>query len=183
MIKKIIRVYNILLSYIIWKWRLGHMGKRVVLHKPLQVNNPRAVSIGDFTTVTEGCVLADLKPGCGQYPKITIGKCCTFLYRFQCNASESVTVGNYVLAASNVLITDSDHIVELNGIPVTKNKKFKSKPVSIGNNCWIGQNAVILKGVTIGDNCIIGANSVVTRDIEDNSVVAGNPARIIKKIM
>ena len=159
------------------------MGRRVVLDKPAKINNPSAVSIGNFTTLTAGAVLADLKPGQGRYPKIKIGTYCTFMYRFQCNAAESVIIGNYVLAASNVLITDSDHVVEPQGIPVTKNNKFKSKPVTIGNNCWIGQNVVILKGVTIGDNCIIGANSVVTRDVEANSVAAGNPARIIKKIV
>lgn len=181
MISKILRSYKIIMSIIFWKWRLSGMGKRVVLWKPLQINNPKAVSIGKFTHLTAGCVLGDLKPGQGQSPKIKIGDYCTFLYRFQCNAAESVTIGNYVLAASNVLITDSDHIVEPDGVPVTKSKSFKSKPVVIGNNCWIGQNAVILKGVTVGDNCIIGANSVVTRSVESNSVVVGNPARVIKK--
>lgn len=159
------------------------MGKKVIIAKPMQVNNPRAISVGDFMTLTEGAVLADLTPGQGQYPKIIIGNHCNFMYRFQCNAAESIIIGDYVLAASNVLITDSDHVVEPEGVPVTKNNKFKSMPVVIGKNCWIGQNAVILKGVTIGNNCIIGANSVVTRDIEANSVAAGNPAKIIKKIM
>lgn len=158
------------------------MGRSVILSKPMQIKNPNTISIGNFTHLTSGAVLADLKPGQGQYPKIKIGDYCTFLYRFQCNAAESVVIGNYVLAASNVLITDSDHVIEPDGIPVTVNDKLKSKPVSIGNNCWIGQNAVILKGVTVGDNCIIGANSVVTRNIEANSIVAGNPARIIKKL-
>jgi acetyltransferase-like isoleucine patch superfamily enzyme len=85
------------------------------------------------------------------------------------------------LVASNVLITDSDHVVEVDGEPVTRNGKLVSKPVVIGNNCWIGQNAVILKGVIIGNNCVIGANSVVTKDVPDNTIVAGNPARIILK--
>lgn len=182
MIKKFIRFYKVAKTALLWKWRLHEMGKRVVLEKPMQINNPRAIAIGELTTLTNGCVLADLKPGQGYYPKIKIGNNCTFLYRFQCNAAESVTIGDYVLVASNVLITDSDHVVESNGIPVTKNRKFKSRPVMIGSNCWIGQNAVILKGVTIGDNCIIGANSVVTRDVDGNSIVAGNPARIIKKL-
>ena len=87
-----------------------------------------------------------------------------------------------MLIASNVLITDSDHVVEEEGVPVTKNKSYISRPVVIGNNCWIGQNAVILKGVTIGDNCIVGANSVVTKDVPSNYIVAGNPGRIIRKI-
>jgi len=182
MIRKVIRIFAICKSLLLWKWRLSHMGRRVVLGKPLQITNPRAVSIGDFTSISPTCFLADLNPGKGSYPKIIIGSNCTFLYRFQCNSAESVVIGNYVLAASNVLITDSDHIIEPDGMPVTKNNKFNSRPVRIGNNCWIGQNVVILKGVTIGDNCIIGANSVVTKDVENNSVVGGNPARLIKKL-
>ena len=56
------------------------------------------------------------------------------------------------------------------------------KPVTIGNNVWIGGRAVINPGVTIGDNVVIGAGSVVTKDIPANSVVAGNPARLIKMV-
>jgi len=158
------------------------MGRRVVLDKPLNINNPGVVSIGDFTNITSGSVLADLNPGGGQYPKIKIGCYCTILYRFQCNTAESVVVGDYVLMASNVLITDSDHVVEPGGTPVTINKKLNSSPVVIEENCWIGQNSVILKGVTIGRDSIVGANSVVTHDVPSRSVVAGNPARVIKKL-
>lgn len=158
------------------------MGRRVVLDKPLKINNPGVVSIGNFTNLTSGCVLADLNPDCGRYPKIKIGNYCTFLYRFQCNAAESVVIGDYVLAASNVLITDSDHVVDPGGVPVTKNCKFITRPVRVEDNCWLGQNAVILKGVTIGHDSIVGANSVVTHDVSPCSVVAGNPARVIKKL-
>lgn len=56
------------------------------------------------------------------------------------------------------------------------------KPVTIGDDVWIGGRAVINPGVTIGHNVVIGAGSVVTKDVPDNSVVAGNPARIIKTL-
>jgi maltose O-acetyltransferase len=52
--------------------------------------------------------------------------------------------------------------------------------ITIGNNVWIGGRATILRGVTIGDNAVVGAGSVVTRDVPENAVVAGNPARIVK---
>lgn len=54
-------------------------------------------------------------------------------------------------------------------------------PITVGKNCFIGAGAVILKGVTIGDNCIIGAYAVVTKDVPDGHIVAGNPARVVKK--
>jgi acetyltransferase-like isoleucine patch superfamily enzyme len=87
-----------------------------------------------------------------------------------------------VLIASNVLITDSDHVIEPGGVPVTRNGRFVTRPIFIDDNCWIGQNAVVLKGVTIGRESIIGANSVVTHDVPAHSVAAGNPARVIKKL-
>ena len=57
-----------------------------------------------------------------------------------------------------------------------------AEPVTIGDNVWLGGNVTILPGVTIGDNCTIGAGSVVTHDIPANSIAAGNPARVIKKL-
>ena len=55
-------------------------------------------------------------------------------------------------------------------------------PVTIGNNVWIGGRAVINPGVTIGDNVVVASGAVVTKDVPDNVVVGGNPARIIKKL-
>ena len=182
MIEKIIKRYWIIMTRLAWGWRLACLGKKTYIHKPLSIPKPRVISIGECTSITQGCVLADLKPDEGEgMPKIVIGNHCTFLYRFQCNAANSVVIGDYVLAASNVLITDSDHVVDPDGIPVTRNCSLISRPVRIGNNCWFGQNAVVLKGVTIGDNCIVGANSVVTKSFESNSVIAGNPAALIRR--
>lgn len=55
-------------------------------------------------------------------------------------------------------------------------------PVKIGDNVWIGEKSTILKGVTIGNGSIVACNSVVTHDVEENTVVAGNPARLVKKL-
>lgn len=173
---------NMTRTRLVWGWRLHSLGPRTVLGRKQFVRNPAAVSIGSRVTICDGFVLADLTPGDGRYPKIRIGDGVIILFRFQCNAAQSVTIGNDVLIASNVLISDSDHIVEPGGLPVTRNPNFITRPVVIESNCWIGQNAVILKGVTVGHDSIIGANSVVTRNIEPCSIAVGNPARVIKTI-
>ena len=58
-----------------------------------------------------------------------------------------------------------------------------AKPITIGNGCWLASNVVVCGGVTIGNNCVIGAGSVVTKNIPDNSFAAGNPCKVIRKII
>ena len=57
-----------------------------------------------------------------------------------------------------------------------------ARPISVGNNVWIGGNVTVLRGITIGNNVTIEAGSVVTRDIPDNTLAVGNPCRVIKSI-
>ena len=176
------RAWHIGLTRVLWGWRLHALGKRSILSRCQQVSNPRAIAIGSRVTIASQFILADLCSSVKEVPKIVIGDGCTILYRFQCNAARSVRIGQNVLIASNVLVTDSDHVVEPGGVPVTKNRKFVTQPVYIEDNCWLGQNSVILKGVTIGHDSIVGANSVVTHDVPPCSVVAGNPASVIKNL-
>lgn len=85
-----------------------------------------------------------------------------------------VTIGNDVLCGTNVMIGDrNDH--------EDRYPEWQPKPVTIGNNVWIGMNSIVMRGVTIGDNTIIGAGSIVTKDIPSNVIAAGNPCRVIKE--
>lgn len=89
-----------------------------------------------------------------------------------------VTIGNNVLIGPNVQLYTAAHPIDLE---TRKTLEF-AKEITIGNDCWIGGSAVILPGVKIGNNCIIGAGSVVTKNIPDNSMVVGNPAKVIRKL-
>lgn len=62
------------------------------------------------------------------------------------------------------------------------NRKNHYKPIKIGNNVWIGSNSTVLQGINIGDWAVVGAGSVVTRDVESYTIVAGNPARVIRRL-
>ena len=101
-------------------------------------------------------------------------------------AYESVEIGNNVLVASKCFISDTNHgtykgeVQDAPNIPPNK-RKLVTKPVKIGNNVWIGENVVILAGAEIGDGCVIGANSVVIGKHGENEIIAGAPAKVVKK--
>ena len=90
-----------------------------------------------------------------------------------------IKVGSNVLFGPNVQVYTATHPVD----PIVRRTgKENGKPIKIGNDVWIGGSAVICPGVTVGDGVTVGAGAVVTKDIEPNVVVAGNPAKIIKRL-
>ena len=90
-----------------------------------------------------------------------------------------VQIGKNCMMAPGVHIYTAGHPIH----PVERNAgRELCKPVTIGDNCWIGGRAVINPGVSIGNNVVIASGSIVTKDVPDNVIVGGNPARIIKQI-
>lgn len=117
-------------------------------------------------------------------PSIKIGSHCSFGAFNHITSINSIIIGDGCLTGKNVTITDNSHgdtdYTSLN-IPPIKRPMVSKGPVVIGNNVWIGDKATILPNVIIGDGSVIAANAVVTKDVPAYSIVAGNPAQIIKK--
>ncbi len=152
------------------------LGNNVVLNSDEKNSNTALTTRCKFVTGYEG--------------KIIIGDNCDL--NGTCIVSyEEVSIGNHCQFASSSLISDTDfhpvdseaRLAQMNGDNFDFNLVNKAK-ISIGNNCWFGWGAVVLKGVTIGNNCIIGAGAIVISNstFPDNCLIAGNPAKIIKKI-
>jgi acetyltransferase-like isoleucine patch superfamily enzyme len=123
--------------------------------------------------------------GINYTPQIIIGDNVTINPNCHIAALKKITIGDNVLIASNVFISDHSHgrldFTDLAEPPALRELDSKGE-IHIGNNVWIGQNVTILANVHIGDSAIIGANAVITKDIPAYSVVVGNPARIIRNI-
>jgi acetyltransferase-like isoleucine patch superfamily enzyme len=125
------------------------------------------VSVGDKVTFTRNSELLAYENGVikiGNHVYFNTGTIISTL---------SVEIGDHVVINAGALLIDHNGY-GLDGNPAVK------KPVKIGDHVWIGMRAIILKGVTVGNNSVVGAGAVVTRDVEPNTVVAGNPARKIR---
>ena len=102
---------------------------------------------------------------------VFINHACTFMDR------GGITLGDNVFIGPKVCLITENH-----GILPSERRILTSKPVTLCNNVWVGAGAIILPGVTVGENSVVGAGAVVTHDVPPNTVVAGNPARVIKTI-
>lgn len=124
--------------------------------------------------------------------KIVIGDHCSLGGNSNIYSVESVIIGSYTAISRYVSISDNNNhpvnpddrkIMRItpDGSPERSWKYAAHKPIIIGENCWIGEFSRICKGVTIGVGSIVAANAVVTKDVPPNSIVAGNPAKIVKE--
>src|ERR1700754_1432861 len=105
--------------------------------------------------------------------KTVMGQECTI------SAFQHVAIGRECIVGDRVMLIDFDHgVVEVER-PIRLQGIYK-RDVNVGHHCWVGYGACILRGVTVGDNCIIGTNTVVTKDVPDDAVVAGAPARRLR---
>lgn len=161
--------------------------KKVWFKKPINISKgEQYFSIGKGTSFGKLAVLTawDSYEGDAYSPEVSIGDNCNFGDYLHLTCINKISIGKGVLTGRWVTISDNGHgetdIHTLQLSPI-KRKLHCKGPVEIGDNVWIGDKATILSGVTIGKGAVIAANAVVTKDVPSYSVVAGNPARIIKQ--
>ncbi len=161
------------------------VGSNVILADPYIIKNPQYLSVGNnFHAMARLRIEAwDEFQGNPFKPEITIGDNVYFNTDVHIGCVEKVSIGNNVLLASHIYISDHSHgditAAALQQIPAVRPLVTKGAVV-IEDNVWIGEGVCILPGVTIGKNAIIGANAVVTKNVAPNTVVGGIPARVIK---
>lgn len=165
--------------------------------KQLKTEHARAVELCsklmDFRlTDEERCEIAkNLFGKTGKKVYLAQGFCCDYGSNIEVGENFYTNYGVCILDVCKVKIGDNCLIAPQVGIYTAchpLDRKIRSdglelgKPVTIGNDCWIGGQAVINPGVTLGDNVVVGSGAVVTKSFPSNVVIAGNPAKIIKKL-
>jgi len=139
----------------------------------LEIGRGATLRIGRWAWVGHGSKLRVHEGEVSIGAKTVMGQECTI------SAFQHVSIGRECILADRVMLIDFDHgVVEVDR-PIRQQGIYK-RDVHVGNNVWMGYGACVLRGVTIGDNSIVGTSAVVTREVPQNAVVAGVPARVIR---
>jgi len=134
------------------KEMLGAVGEKVWIAKTFNCDNGKNIFIGNNFTGNYNLTILDIR---------------------------KVTIGDNVMIGPGCLISTVNHPIA----PMGRRKHLGiAKPVTIGNDVWLGGNVTVLPGVTIGNNVVVAAGAVVTKDVPDNCLVGGVPARLIRRI-
>lgn len=150
-------IYKLLLSLrrrfntYLWKRRLHSCGKNTVFDLNVEIYNPNFISLGKNCSLNEGVIIQSCEEA-----KVIIGNNVTLSYRCM------ILTGGLELSNKS------------------NSKIHKSKSVTIEDDVWIGAGCIILPGINIAEGAVIAAGSVVIRDVEKNTIVAGNPAKFLK---
>lgn len=131
---------------------LGTLGEGAWVRPPLYVDYGYQIHIGAGTFVNYGAVLLDVAP---------------------------IEIGEDVQVGPNVQLLTPTHPLEA----APRRAKWEAaRPITVGDNVWLGGGVIVCPGVTIGDNSVVGAGAVVTRDLPANALAVGNPARVIRAL-
>lgn len=168
-------------TYFLHKCNFKHLGKRSVIYKPVMVRGRKYISMGDYCTVFANGRIEIIDKHLNQTfkPSLEIGNNTSFEQNVHITCAKHIKIGNNCSILANVCITDIDHTFLPNTHPLMND--FAIDEVIIGDNVFVGMGSLIFKGTKLGNNVVVGANSVVKDEFPDNVMIAGSPAKIIKR--
>jgi acetyltransferase-like isoleucine patch superfamily enzyme len=162
-------------------WLKLRLGRRLDIDGPcficpgvrLQIGRGATLRIGRWAWIGQGTKIRVHEGEVSIGAKSVLGQECTI------SAYQHISIGRECVVADRVMLIDFDHGVVDVERPVRLQGIYK-RSVYVGHNVWMGYGACVLRGVHIGDNSLVGTSAVVTRDVPENAVVAGVPARVIR---
>jgi len=162
--------------------QLDHLGNHPKILKPWNVQvYGRRITVGDqvhIITASDRKVRLSVWRHEAQEGRIDIGNYCLLCPGVRIDSAEHIEIGDNCMIASGAYVTDADwHDIYDRTLPIGNTGK-----ITLHDNVWIGDQATICKGVSIGCNSIVGAGAVVATDVPEDVIVAGNPARIIRRL-
>jgi acetyltransferase-like isoleucine patch superfamily enzyme len=184
-LNRLMEIAGVLCGYIVtellYRLRLGFLGRRCYLQIKRLVGGQH-IFIGNRVSIFWGARVEAVTSygGRAYFPRIEIGNGVAIGQNFHCTCSKHIKIGENTAITANVTITDTHHSYENIAIPI-ESADLISDSVYIEHSCIIFNGAVILPGTRIGCHSVVGANSVVKGKFDDYCVIAGNPARVIKR--
>lgn len=171
------------ITKILWAFKLyirkpffNHIGNKSYMGKSISLVGTENISIGNRVRIYPGCRMETHLSGA-----IIIEDNCSIGQNFHITSGKTtLKIGKNTTILGNVFITNIDHCYKDIGTPILE-QKMTCKETMIGENCFIGYGASIQAGTKLGKQCIVGTNAVVRGEFPDFSVIAGVPAKIIKK--
>lgn len=175
------RHYARLLWRYLWRRTLTTAGRRwhtdgfVFFGRQLEIEIARRAEVrfGRFVWIGDGSKIRCHEGVVEVGPKTVIGQECTI------SAYQNVSIGRECIIADRSMMIDFDHNMADVERPI-REQGIDKHDVHVGHNVWMGYGACILRGVTVGDNAVIGTSAVVTKDVPDNAIVGGIPAKVIR---
>lgn len=170
------------LTKLYWSRKFGsmdgyiRMGENITFQHPECLHFGKGIGIGKYAYFLPCTEFAGIK----YNPQIIVGDGTWIGIRNSFACIDKIEIGKNVLFAGYVHITDHSHGYENVEEPIMSQKLISKGPVTIEDDCWLGFGSEILSGVHIGRHAIVAARAVVTHDVPPYSIVAGNPAKVIK---
>lgn len=171
-----------------WLLRTKLIEKRARIFRfPMVIRGRKYIDFGEGLTTGVGCRF-DCFPGKDPAKKkLVFGKNVQINDHVHIVSMDSVEIGDNVLMASHVFISDNSHGSykgnenDSNPMVPPTQREYATDPICIGKNTWLGEGVIVMPGVTIGDGCVIGAHSVVSKSIPGYCIAVGSPAKVIKE--
>jgi acetyltransferase-like isoleucine patch superfamily enzyme len=163
-------------------WKLRRCGSDSYIRRPRRIDGPENIELGDRTIILTHSWLSTISEYAGEqfHPRLVFGND-VYVGHYVCIvATQTLTIENGCVLSEYVYIADNSHGLSPKAGHIMKQKLQSKGEVHLGPYCFVGYRACILPGVHLGQHCIVGANSVVTKSFPAYSMVAGNPAKLIK---